>query len=57
MACELDLTDETFHPTVLVLWRNKLRASTRPERIFDAVRVMVDESGVIANPWDALRVS
>jgi len=44
----LALTDDAFHPTVLVLCRNKLRASEAPQRIFDAVRAVVDESGVIA---------
>ncbi len=29
-AAGLALTDEAFHPTVLVLWRNKLRAWTAP---------------------------
>jgi len=48
VACGLGLTDEAFHPTVLVLWRNKLRSSVRPQRIFEAVRTVVDESGVIA---------
>jgi IS5 family transposase len=47
-AAGLALTDEAFHPTVLVLWRNKLRASDRPERIFDAVRAVITSSGVIA---------
>ncbi len=48
-AAGLALTDEAFHPTVLVLWRNKLRASERPQRIFDAVRTVMKDSGVIAN--------
>jgi IS5 family transposase len=48
VAAGLALDDEGFHPTVLVLWRNKLRASDRPERIFEAVREVVKESGVIA---------
>jgi transposase len=47
-AAGLGLTDEAFHPTVLTLWRSKLRASERPERIFEAVRTVVNESGVIA---------
>ncbi|HEX2043259.1 MAG TPA: IS1182 family transposase [Acidimicrobiales bacterium] len=47
-AAGLALTDEAFHPTVLVLWRNKLRASDRPQRIFDAVRAVITASGVIA---------
>ncbi|MCP3857793.1 MAG: IS1182 family transposase [Actinomycetia bacterium] len=48
-AAGLAITDEAFHPTVLTLWRNKLRASEKPQRIFDAVRVVVTETGVIAN--------
>lgn len=47
VAAGLSLTDTGFHPTVLTLWRNKLRASDRPERIFDAVRAVVDETGVL----------
>jgi IS5 family transposase len=47
-AAGLALTDESFHPTVLTLWRNKLRASDSPQRIFDAVRSVITESGVIA---------
>jgi IS5 family transposase len=47
-AAGLALTDEAFHPTVLTLWRNKLRASDDPDRIFDAVRAVIAETGVIA---------
>ena len=47
-AAGLAQTDEAFHPTVLTLWRNKLRASDDPQRIFNAVRVVVAETGVIA---------
>jgi hypothetical protein len=47
-AAGLALTDEAFHPTVLTLWRNKLRASHDPDRIFNAVRAVVAETGVIA---------
>lgn len=47
-AAGLSLTDEAFHPTVLVLWRNRLRASDDPERIFNAVRGLADASGVLA---------
>jgi IS5 family transposase len=47
-ACGLAVTDEAFHPTVLTLWRNKLRASEHPQRIFDAVRAVITETGVIA---------
>ncbi len=48
-AAGLAITDEAFHPTVLTLWRNKLRTSDAPQRIFDAVRAVITESGVIAN--------
>lgn len=47
VAAGLSLTDEGFHPTVLTLWRHKLRASARPERIFDAVRAVVEATGAI----------
>lgn len=47
VAAGLSLTDEGFHSTVLTLWRNKLRVSEAPERIFDAVRAVVDATGVI----------
>jgi hypothetical protein len=36
VACGLRLDDEGFYPTVLVYWR--IRASSRPRRIFEAVR-------------------
>ncbi|MDP1818791.1 MAG: IS1182 family transposase [Acidimicrobiales bacterium] len=47
-ATGLALTDEAFHSTVLVLWRNKLRSSDAPQRIFDAVRAVIAESKVLA---------
>jgi hypothetical protein len=47
VACGLRLDDEGFHPTVLVYWRNRLRASERPRRIFDAVRQVVEQTGVL----------
>jgi IS5 family transposase len=48
VAAGLALDDEGFHPTVLTLWRNKLRDSDRPQRIFDAVRDVVAVTGVLA---------
>ena len=48
VATGLSLADPGFHPTVLTLWRNKLRASDAPQRIFDSVRAVVSESGAIA---------
>ena len=47
VATGLSLADEGFHPTVLTLWRNKLRASDAPERIFEAVRAVIDATGVL----------
>jgi hypothetical protein len=47
VAAGRSLTDEGFHPTVLTLWRNKLRVSDAPERIFDAVRSVIAETGVL----------
>jgi hypothetical protein len=47
VACGLRLDDEGFHPTVLVYWRARLRASQRPRRIFEAVRQVVEQTGVL----------
>jgi hypothetical protein len=47
VACGLRLDDEGFHPTVLVYWRARLRASTRPRRILEAVRQVVEQTGVL----------
>src|SRR5215218_2216916 len=46
-ACGLHLQDEGFHPTVLVYWRNRIRHSARPRRIFEAVRQVVEQTGVL----------
>lgn len=48
VAAGVSLSDEGFHPTVLTLWRNRLRGSGAPERIFDTVRQVVAETGVLA---------
>ncbi len=48
VAAGLALDDEGFHPTVLTYWRRRLGASEAPERIFDAVRAVVVETGVLA---------
>jgi hypothetical protein len=48
VACGLGLDDEGFHPTVLVYWRARLRCSDRPRRIFEAVRQVVEATGVLA---------
>jgi len=48
VACGLSLDDPGFHPTVLTLWRNLLRGSKQPQRIFDAVREVVKQTGVLS---------
>jgi IS5 family transposase len=47
VAAGLALDHEGFHPTTLTYWRNRLRDSDRPERIFDAVREVVADTGVL----------
>jgi IS5 family transposase len=47
VACGLALTDRGFHPTVLTLWRSRLRVSDRPERILEAVRMVIAQTGVL----------
>jgi transposase len=48
VACGLALDDPGFDFTNLTFWRSRLRTSARPERIFDAVRVVVEATGVLA---------
>jgi hypothetical protein len=47
VACGLPIDHKGFHPTTLTVWRNRLRASDRPERIFEAVRTVIAETGVL----------
>jgi Transposase DDE domain/Transposase domain (DUF772) len=47
-ALGLPVAAAAFHPTTLTVWRRRLAASDRPERIFDAVRHVVAETGVLA---------
>ncbi len=44
-ACGLPVTAGGFHPTTLIYWRRRLAASDRPNRIFDAVKTVVAETG------------
>ena len=41
------LDDPGFDPSSLVYWRNRIAKSARPDRISDAVRKVVRESGVL----------
>jgi IS5 family transposase len=47
-ACGLPVTAGAFHATTLTYWRRRLAASDRPNRIFDAVKAVVAETGVLA---------
>ena len=47
VACGLALDDEGFDYSVLTYWRTRLRKSELPERIFDAVRSVIDATGVL----------
>jgi len=46
-ACGLAVTGTSFHATTLTYWRRRLAASTSPDRIFDAVRTVIKQTGVI----------
>jgi Transposase domain (DUF772) len=47
VACGLPLDHEVLHPTTLTYWRNRLRESQSPQRIFGAVRGVVAATGVL----------
>ena len=47
-ACGLPITAGAFHSTTLTYWRRRLAASDRPNRIFEAVKVVVAQTGVLA---------
>jgi hypothetical protein len=47
VACGLPIDHPGFHPTTLTVWRHRLRGSARPQRIFEAVRGVVAQTGVL----------
>src|SRR6266568_4201481 len=47
-ACGLPVTTAAFHATTLTYWRRRLAASERPNRIFEAVKAVVAQTGVLA---------
>lgn len=47
VACGLPLDHEGFHPTTLTYWRKRLARSSQPNRIFDAVRIVIAQTGVL----------
>jgi len=46
-ACGFAVTDAGFHSTTLTYWRRRLAASARPDRIFEAVKTVIAETGVL----------
>jgi IS5 family transposase len=47
VALRLPLQDEGFHPTVLCYFRERLRRSERPRRIFDRFKEVATEAGLL----------
>ncbi|MGH2676215.1 MAG: IS1182 family transposase [Actinomycetota bacterium] len=47
VALHLPLQDEGFHPTVLVYFRERLRRSERPRRIFERFKEVATEAGLL----------
>ena len=47
-ACGLAITAPAFHSTTLTYWRRRLAASDHPNRIFDVVKAVVAQTGVLA---------
>jgi len=48
VACGLAIDYPGFDFTVLTYWRTRLRKSDRPQRIFEAIRTVVEATGVLA---------
>ncbi|MEW1839556.1 IS1182 family transposase [Nonomuraea angiospora] len=47
-ACGLGLYDQGFDPSLLTYFRRRLARSPAPDRIFQAVRIVVEQTGVLA---------
>ncbi len=50
VACGLAVIDAGFDPSSLVYWRNRIAKSQRPHRVNDAVRKIVEETGIVKGP-------
>ena len=46
-ACGLPVTAGAFHSTTLTYWRRRLATSDRPNRIFEAVKAVVTQTGAL----------
>jgi IS5 family transposase len=47
-ACGYAIDAKGFDPSTLTYWRRRLAASDRPQRIFEVVREVIAETGVVA---------
>ena len=47
VATGMALDDKGFHPSTLTYWRQRLARSQRPHRINEAVRKVVEETGIL----------
>jgi DDE family transposase/transposase-like protein DUF772 len=48
VATGMALDDQGFHPSTLTYWRQRLANSNRPHRINDAVKQVVEATGIVA---------
>jgi transposase-like protein DUF772/DDE family transposase len=47
VACGLAIDDQGFDPSSLVYWRGRIAKSERPHRVNDAIRKIVEQTGVL----------
>ncbi len=47
VAIGVSLDDKGFDPSTLVYWRNRIAKSARPHRVNDAVRKVVEQTGIL----------
>src|SRR6516225_2416278 len=47
VAIGVSLDDKGFDPSTLVYWRNRVAKSARPHRVNDAVRKVIEQTGVL----------
>jgi len=48
VATGMALDDKGFHPSTLTYWRQRLARSARPHRINDAVKQVLEQTGIVA---------
>src|SRR6266508_3826640 len=47
VACGMALDHKGFHPSTLTYWRQRLARSSRPHRINDAVKQVIEATGIL----------